>query len=63
MWCRVFNIKSPKEGGITGSDVKDLYREGRYIDIARYCAGDLKATAELLSVWENFIRFSNKSGV
>jgi DNA polymerase elongation subunit (family B) len=59
MWCRTFGIKSPKENGITGYEVKDLYRSGRGFDIAKYCAGDLKATAELLSVWENYIRFSN----
>jgi hypothetical protein len=59
MWCRTFDIQSPKEGGITGFDVKDLYRSGRYTDIARYCAGDIKATAELLAVWENYIKPSN----
>jgi DNA polymerase elongation subunit (family B) len=58
MWCRAFGIKSPKEGGITGYEVKDLFRAGRYIDIARYCVGDLRATRELLSYWENYIRFS-----
>jgi 3'-5' exonuclease len=60
MWCRTFGIRSPKEGGITGYDVKDLYRSGRGMEIAKYCAGDLRATAELLSVWENYIRFSNQ---
>ena len=59
MWCRTFGIKSPKESGITGYDVKDLYRSGRGLEIAKYCAGDLKATAGLLSVWEHYIRFSN----
>jgi len=59
MWCRAFNIKSPKEEGITGYEVKDLYKAKKYIDIARYCAGDLRATAELLSIWNNYIRFSN----
>ncbi len=61
MWCRTFGIKSPKEDGITGYQVSDLFRAGRYVDIARYCAGDLRATGELLSVWENFMRFSNKA--
>lgn len=56
MWCRAFGIKSPKEEGITGYEVKDLYKSGKYLEIARYCAGDIKATAELLSVWENYIR-------
>lgn len=60
MWCRAFGIKSPKESGITGYDVRDLYRTGRGLDIAKYCSGDLRATAELLSVWENYIRFSNQ---
>lgn len=57
MWCRTFNIKSPKSDGITGYDVKGLFTSGRYIDIARYCAGDLIATRELLLVWENYIKF------
>lgn len=56
MWCRTFGIRSPKEDGITGYDVKDLYRSGKYADIARYCAGDIKATAELFSVWEKYIK-------
>ena len=59
MWCRTFGIKSPKSEGITGYEVKDLYKAGRYLDIARYCAGDLKATAELLSVWHTYFRISN----
>jgi 3'-5' exonuclease len=56
MWCRVFGIKSPKEEGITGYDVKNLFQSGRYADIAKYCAGDLKATKEVLLIWENYIR-------
>jgi DNA polymerase III epsilon subunit-like protein len=59
MWCRTFGIKSPKDDGITGYEVKDLYKAGKHIEIARYCAGDLKATAELLSIWHTYIRFSN----
>jgi len=56
MWCRTFGIKSPKSEGVSGYEVKDLYKAGRYLDIARYCAGDLMATAELLAVWENYLR-------
>jgi hypothetical protein len=58
MWCRTFGIKSPKADGITGYEVKDLFRSGRCLDIARYCVGDLRATRELLHLWENYIRFS-----
>ena len=57
MWCKTFGIKSPKEDGITGYDIKDLFRDKRYVDIARYCFGDIKATKELFSYWENYIKF------
>jgi len=59
MWCRTFGIKSPKEEGITGYEVKDLFRSGRCLDIARYCVGDLRATGELLAYWEKYIKFSS----
>lgn len=58
MWCKAFGIKSPKSEGITGYDVRGLYLSGKYIDIARYCLGDLMATKELLSYWEDYIKFS-----
>lgn len=57
MWCRTFGIKSPKEDGITGYEVKDLFMAGRHVDIARYCLGDLRATKELFYYWENYIKF------
>jgi DNA polymerase elongation subunit (family B) len=60
MWCRLFGIKSPKEDGITGYQVKELFQAGRHIDIARYCAGDLRATRDLLTVWSDYIRYSNR---
>jgi hypothetical protein len=58
MWCKTFGIKSPKEGGITGFEVKELFKAGRYLDIAKYCVGDLRATRELLQYWETYIKFS-----
>lgn len=57
MWCKTFGIKSPKSEGITGYDIKNLFQSGKYVDIARYCSGDLKATKELFSIWENYIKF------
>lgn len=62
MWCKTFNIKSPKAGGITGYEVKNCFNAGRHLDIARYCAGDLLATGELLLIWENYMRFSPDKG-
>jgi predicted PolB exonuclease-like 3'-5' exonuclease len=57
MWCKTFGIKSPKEEGITGYDIKNLFTDKRYLDIARYCLGDIKATKELFGYWENYIKF------
>ncbi len=56
LWCRFFGIKSPKEE-TCGHEVKELFRQGRCLDIARYCAGDLKATGSLLEYWQNYIKF------
>ncbi len=57
MWCKTFGIKSPKEEGITGYDIKNLFADKRYLDIARYCLGDVRATKELFGYWENYIKF------
>lgn len=56
MWCRAFGIRSPKEEGITGLEVKDLFREEKYTEIARYCVRDLFATKELFEFWDRYVR-------
>ena len=55
LWSKLFNIKSPKEGGVTGDDVGRLFKEKKFLDIARYNAGDLKATKELYDKWNNYL--------
>jgi len=57
MWCRAFGIPSPKEGEANGQNVKDLYKEGRYKKIARYCLGDTYATKQLFEYWEKYLKF------
>ncbi len=57
MWCCAFGIKSPKADGVTGHEVKNLFKDGRYRDIAKYCLGDIRATKELFKYWEKYIRF------
>lgn len=52
LFCRALGIESPKAGGTTGDDVATLYKEGKYQDIARYNAGDLRATAALYKRWK-----------
>lgn len=58
MWCRAFGIKSPKEEGITGHEVPDLFKQQQFLTIARYCVGDLYATKELFEYWEKYVRLS-----
>ncbi|PIZ95728.1 MAG: 3'-5' exonuclease [Candidatus Magasanikbacteria bacterium CG_4_10_14_0_2_um_filter_37_12] len=59
-YCKAFGIDSPKSNGITGHDVKDLFKEGRFVDIARYCAGDLWATRELYLRWKEYMYFGGR---
>lgn len=54
-YCRAFGIPSPKSSGLTGLDLGPLYREGRYREIARYCIGDVVATAELFRRWKAYL--------
>lgn len=58
MWCNAFGIKSPKDDGISGLDVKGLFKDGRYLDIARYCLRDVCATRELFNYWDKYINLS-----
>src|SRR3989344_2376646 len=47
LWSRAFGIQSPKAQGISGEDVGRLFREKKFLDIARYNVDDLKATKGL----------------
>ncbi|MCX6741458.1 MAG: ribonuclease H-like domain-containing protein [Candidatus Parcubacteria bacterium] len=44
LYSRAFGIASPKTSGITGDDVARLFNEKKFLDIARYNVGDLRAT-------------------
>lgn len=57
LWTRAFGIESPKAGGITGDDVGMLYKQKKFLDIARYNVGDLKATKALYEKWEKYLNF------
>lgn len=60
MWCKAFGIESPKEDGITGFQVKGLYKEGRHHDIARYCMRDVHATKKLYQYWDKYLKFASQ---
>jgi len=57
LWSRAFGIPSPKLSGITGDDVGRLFKEKRFVDIAKYNVGDLRATRELYEKWEQYLNF------
>lgn len=56
-YCKSFGIESPKAKGITGLDMKKLFDEKRFRDIADYCYGDVLATAELYRRWFAYLNF------
>ncbi|MEE9429490.1 MAG: hypothetical protein V3V16_00515 [Melioribacteraceae bacterium] len=53
-YCHAFGITSPKLKGISGMEVKELYKAGKTKDIAIYCGEDVKATYELYKIWNEF---------
>ena len=57
MFARAFGIKSPKADGVSGDDVTQLFKDKKYLDIARYNVGDLWATRDLYDYWEKYLRF------
>ncbi len=54
-YCHAFGITSPKSKGITGMEIKELYKAGRIKDIAVYCGEDVKATYELYKIWDEYL--------
>ncbi|MBI2430113.1 MAG: ribonuclease H-like domain-containing protein [Ignavibacteriales bacterium] len=56
-YSKSFGITSPKAKGITGLDMKKLFDEKRFKDIAEYCYGDVLATAELYKRWHAYLNF------
>ncbi|GIW57374.1 MAG: hypothetical protein KatS3mg083_319 [Candidatus Dojkabacteria bacterium] len=50
-YCKAFGIKSPKET-MCGYDVTKMIKEGKGLEVARYCYGDVLATAELFRKWD-----------
>lgn len=57
LWSKAFGIKSPKAEGVTGDDVGKLFKEKKYLEIAKYNVGDLRATKELYEYWQEYLRF------
>lgn len=53
--CRALGIKSPKDEGVDGDEVKPLFKAKEYLKIAKYNLNDLYATNDLYKKWNEFI--------
>lgn len=51
MYSRIFGIPTPKDGGIEGKEVSQAFRDGRYVEIAKYNGRDIVATALVYQKW------------
>lgn len=58
LWSRAFNINSPKSQGITGDDIGRFFKERKFLEIAKYNAGDLFATKSLYDYWQKYLSFN-----
>lgn len=54
-YCHAFGITSPKSKGISGMEIKELYKAGKTKNIAVYCAQDVLATFKLYKIWDKFL--------
>ena len=57
---KAFDIESPKEGGMSGEEVPQAFKDERYQEIARYCMDDVFATKKLFEYWNKFLNFELK---
>ncbi len=56
-YAKSFGIKSSKEEGVDGSMVGEMYKAGKFQEIARYCVRDLATTKGLYEYWDKYLRF------
>ena len=54
-YCQRFGIHSPKQDGVKGDMVKELYEQKKLQEIADYCIGDVKAENELFNFWNEYL--------
>ncbi len=57
LWARAFGIESPKAAGVTGDDVGPLFKKKKFLEIAKYNVGDLRATRALYEKWKTLLSF------
>jgi hypothetical protein len=55
-WCRAFGIDTPKTDEMAGDKVGQAYKDGKYLEIAKYNALDIIATAKLYDYWDRYFK-------
>lgn len=55
MICKAFGIENPKEEGVHGGDVNELFDKKDFQKIADYVARDAYSTAELYLIWKEYM--------
>jgi len=55
MLCKAFGITNPKQEGVDGSEVSNLYYDKEFQKIADYVARDAVATNQLYLIWKEFM--------
>ena len=55
MLCKAFGIENPKEAGVHGGDVNDLFDNKNYQKIADYVARDAYSTNQLYLIWKEYM--------
>ncbi|NQU83336.1 MAG: ribonuclease H-like domain-containing protein, partial [Parcubacteria group bacterium] len=53
--CRTLGIESPKTQGVCGDDVAKLFKEKKFLDIARYNVRDIVSTDEVYEYWRDYL--------
>jgi len=54
-FCRAFGVTNPKEKGVSGLHVSELYHQGDHQSIADYVARDVISTKELYDIWHKYL--------
>jgi 3'-5' exonuclease len=55
MLCKAFGLSNPKQDGVDGSEVANLYYNKEFKKIADYVARDVISTYDLYKLWKNFM--------
>lgn len=57
LYSQAFGLESSKSGGIDGGDVGELFKNKKYLEIAKYNGRDLWSTKALFDKWQDYLRF------